>query len=86
MLTLFLFSGALVLLLLMYGWSSIPLAYLFSFPFQTAAAGFAVLTFICIVAGRRFSSFLPCRDTHKEHREGCLSNLNTFLTSSSQVS
>ncbi|MPC11276.1 ATP-binding cassette sub-family A member 17 [Portunus trituberculatus] len=44
--------GALVLLLLLYGWGSIPLAYLFSFPFQTPAAGFAVLTFICIVAGQ----------------------------------
>ncbi|XP_063859615.1 phospholipid-transporting ATPase ABCA3-like isoform X2 [Scylla paramamosain] len=44
--------GALVLLLLLYGWGSIPLAYLLSFPFQTPAAGFAVLTFICIVAGQ----------------------------------
>lgn len=50
--------GALVLLLLVYGWGSIPLAYLFSFPFQTAAAGFAVLTFICLVAGEKFSLFL----------------------------
>lgn len=44
--------GALILLLLMYGWGSIPLSYLFSFPFHTSAAGFAVLTFICLVSGQ----------------------------------
>ncbi|XP_045131214.1 phospholipid-transporting ATPase ABCA1-like isoform X1 [Portunus trituberculatus] len=43
--------AALLLLLLLYGWGSIPLAYVFSFFFQTAAAGFAVLTLISIVAG-----------------------------------
>ncbi|MPC11281.1 ATP-binding cassette sub-family A member 3 [Portunus trituberculatus] len=42
--------AALLLLLLLYGWGSIPLAYVFSFFFQTAAAGFAVLTLISIVA------------------------------------
>lgn len=43
--------GALFLLLLLYGWGSIPMAYVFSFPFQTAASGFAVLALINIVAG-----------------------------------
>ncbi|XP_063592166.1 phospholipid-transporting ATPase ABCA3-like [Penaeus indicus] len=44
--------GALFLLLVLYGWGSIPMAYVFSFPFQTAASGFAVLALINIVAGQ----------------------------------
>ncbi|XP_068232553.1 LOW QUALITY PROTEIN: phospholipid-transporting ATPase ABCA3-like [Palaemon carinicauda] len=44
--------GALLLLLLMFGWGSIPMAYVFSFPFQTAASGFAVVAVINIVAGQ----------------------------------
>ncbi|KAG7161491.1 ATP-binding cassette sub-family A member 3-like 2 [Homarus americanus] len=44
--------GALFLLLLLYGWGSIPMAYVFSFPFQTAASGFAVLALVNIVAGQ----------------------------------
>ncbi|KAK8749815.1 hypothetical protein OTU49_015564, partial [Cherax quadricarinatus] len=43
--------GALLLLLLLYGWGSIPLAYLFSLPFQTSASGFAVLALVNIIAG-----------------------------------
>nr|XP_053628635.1 phospholipid-transporting ATPase ABCA3-like [Cherax quadricarinatus] len=42
--------GALFLLLLLYGWGSIPLAYLFSLPFQTSASGFAVLALVNIIA------------------------------------
>nr|XP_045609701.1 phospholipid-transporting ATPase ABCA3-like isoform X2 [Procambarus clarkii] len=43
--------GALIVMLVMYGWASIPMAYVFSFPFQTAASGFAVLALVNIVAG-----------------------------------
>ncbi|XP_069191601.1 LOW QUALITY PROTEIN: phospholipid-transporting ATPase ABCA3 [Procambarus clarkii] len=45
-------SGALIVMLVMYGWASIPMAYVFSFPFQTAASGFAVLALVNIVAGQ----------------------------------
>ncbi|XP_064105712.1 phospholipid-transporting ATPase ABCA1-like [Macrobrachium nipponense] len=44
--------GALLLLLLMFGWGAIPMAYVFSFPFQTAASGFAVMAVVNIVAGQ----------------------------------
>lgn len=45
-------SGVLFFLLMMYGWGSIPLSYVFSFLFKTAASGFAILTLINIVAGK----------------------------------
>ncbi|KAK4327951.1 hypothetical protein Pmani_001612 [Petrolisthes manimaculis] len=44
--------GALIMLLFLYGFGSIPMAYLFSFLFQTAASGFAVLALVNIVAGQ----------------------------------
>lgn len=44
-------TGALILLLLLYGWGSIPLAYMLSFFFENSAAGFSVMTLINIVAG-----------------------------------
>ena len=43
--------GALYFILFMYGWCSIPMAYLFSFAFSTAASGFGILTLLNIVAG-----------------------------------
>ena len=42
------------MILLIYGWASVPLAYLFSLLFSTAASGFAVLALINIVAGKYF--------------------------------
>ncbi|XP_018027772.1 phospholipid-transporting ATPase ABCA1 [Hyalella azteca] len=42
---------ALILLMLLYGWSALPMAYLFSFPFSSAASGFAILALFNIVAG-----------------------------------
>lgn len=53
-------TGALILLLLLYGWGSIPLAYVFSFFFKTAAAGFSILTLINIVAGAYSSDQIRC--------------------------
>ena len=41
--------GALYLILFLYGWCSIPMAYLFSFSFSTAASGYGVLTLVNIV-------------------------------------
>nr|XP_027231595.1 ATP-binding cassette sub-family A member 1-like [Penaeus vannamei] len=48
-------AGVLFFLLMMYGWGSIPLSYVFSFLFKTAASGFAILTLINIVAGQMLS-------------------------------
>lgn len=48
-------AGVLFFLLMMYGWSSIPLSYVFSFLFKTAASGFAILTLINIIAGQMLS-------------------------------
>ncbi|XP_050726962.1 phospholipid-transporting ATPase ABCA3-like [Eriocheir sinensis] len=73
--------GALVLLLLVYGWSSIPFAYLFSFPFQTAAAGFAVLTFICLVAGELMVAVVAGLRLAKNPSLDLASNIIHWITS-----
>lgn len=43
--------GYLFLLLMLYGWTVIPLMYLFSFVFRTASTAFVVLTMFNIITG-----------------------------------
>ncbi|KAG0730576.1 ATP-binding cassette sub-family A member 3 [Chionoecetes opilio] len=73
--------AALVLLLLLYGWGSIPLAYVFSFFFQTAAAGFAVLTLISIVAGMIITTAVWALELSKQPDLLIVSDVLKWITS-----
>ncbi|KAK4327949.1 hypothetical protein Pmani_001610 [Petrolisthes manimaculis] len=73
--------GALILLLLLYGWASIPMAYVFSFPFQTAAAGFAVLALINIVAGQILTTAVWALDASNQPKLATASDVLGWISS-----
>ncbi|KAG7161493.1 ATP-binding cassette sub-family A member 3-like 3 [Homarus americanus] len=73
--------AVLFLLLLLYGWGSIPMAYVFSFPFQTAASGFAVLTLVNIFAGQIITTAIWALNLSQQPSLITLSNTLNWATS-----
>ncbi|XP_071529902.1 phospholipid-transporting ATPase ABCA3-like [Panulirus ornatus] len=73
--------GVLFLLLMLYGWGSIPMAYVFSFPFHSAASGFAVLALVNIVAGQIMSTAVWALDLSQQHSLMVASNVLNWISS-----